>query len=91
MGPEKRKSKIVNFRMSPEDHHRCRELCAARGVRSISELARNAVMNCLASNSLQDSNPLTPELHDLRTQVRFLAQEIERLFALVENRKSASA
>ena len=84
MLPDKRKSKMVNFRMSTADYERFREICAARGLRSISELARSAMESFADSAAVDDSGPLYPELRNLRMQVRTLALEVDRLAALVE-------
>jgi hypothetical protein len=82
-----RKSKMVSFRLSPAEYLRFREICAARGVDSLSDLARIAMENFAASKERPD--PISSELSDLRSQVRSLTIELDRIAHLVEARESA--
>jgi len=88
MGVTVRKSKMVSFRLAPADYVRFREICEARGVESMSDLARIA-MECFAKSELRP-DPISSELRDLRSQVRSLTLELDRISQLVETRKSAS-
>ncbi len=72
-----RKSKVFSLRISPEEYRQLREACAARGVRSIGELARSAMHQMLGANPEQAS--MTDALHDLRRRVTELSADIERL------------
>jgi hypothetical protein len=89
MGVSVRKSKMVSFRLSPSDYLRFREVCAARGVHSISDLARIAMDSFASSQSSPD--PMSSEIRDLRSQVRAIENELDRLSQLVEAGKSAEA
>jgi hypothetical protein len=82
-----RKSKMVSFRLSPADYLRFREICATRGVDSISNLARMAMENFAASENQPD--PLASQIRDLRGQIQSLALEVDRLARTVEVRKAA--
>jgi hypothetical protein len=88
MGVSIRKSKMVSFRLAPADYIRFREICATRGVQSISDLARLAMENFAASESRAD--PLSSELRDLRTQIRSMELELDRISQIVESRKVAA-
>lgn len=88
MGLAFRKSKMVSFRLSPEEYQRFRELCTSQGVRSLSDLARTAMQRLVAVENRAD--PLSLEVQDLRTQVRSLSQELDRLAQAVEARKAAA-
>jgi hypothetical protein len=84
-----RKSKMVSFRLSPADYLRFREICAERGVHSISNLARLAMENFAASEDQPD--PLASQISDLRGQIQSLALELDRIARIVEVRKAARA
>ena len=77
-----RKSKMVSFRVSPEEYRRLREACGHSGINSVSELARSAV------NALLTAPPPNPsldhQLYDLRERVRVLNSEVERLAEIVD-------
>jgi hypothetical protein len=89
MGVAVRKSKMVSFRLSPADYLRFRAICEQRGVDSLSDLARLAMERFAASKDQPDS--VSSELLDLRSQVRSLSVELDRIAHLVEDRKSVSA
>lgn len=86
MGLALRKSKMVSFRLSQEEYQRFRALCAAQGVRSLSDLARTAMQKLVAAESRAD--PLSLEVQDLRSQVRSLSLELERISEAVEARSA---
>lgn len=44
-----RKSKMVSFRISPEEYERLRLFCSSQGQRSVSDFARLAVTRMLES------------------------------------------
>ena len=81
-----RKSKMVSFRLSPAEYLRFREICATRGVDSLSDLARIAMESFAANKGRPD--PISSELNDLRGQVRSLSLELDRIAHLVEARES---
>ncbi len=87
MGASVRKSKMVSFRLAPADYLRFREICTARGVDSMSDLARIAMESFATSEARPDS--ISSEIRDLRSQVRSLTLELDRISQLVEARKSA--
>jgi hypothetical protein len=79
-----RKSKIVSFRLSPEEYRRLNAACELQGIGSISELARTALQPLMtppASNGhgVPEEISLTHKLDDLLDRVQSLSAEIERL------------
>jgi len=80
-----RRSKMVSFRLSPEEYERVRRLCSENGVRSISDLARTALHKLVAAEHQAD--PLSFEVRDLRSRVDSLSIQIDRLSQDVEARK----
>lgn len=83
-----RKSKMVSFRLSPADYVRFREVCSSRGVASISDLARIAMESFASTEYHPDS--LSSEIQSLRSQVRTITLELDRIAHLVESRRAAS-
>ena len=82
-----RKTKMVTFRLSPEDYSHLVRSCSAQGVRSVSELARNAVRSIiLASGDGQHSNDgngseasLQTQVQELRCRLADLSDHVDRL------------
>ena len=75
-----RKSKMVSFRLSPEEFRLFRLACEERGVRSVSELARTAMQSMLTTNGTAHPD----QIQQLRDRVRTLTADIERLAERVE-------
>jgi hypothetical protein len=84
-----KRSKMVSFRLSPEEYTRLREVCAVKGVRSISDLARVA-MTVIASEKVE-IDPLSDQVRDIRRQVQSLSMELDRISEVVDARKAARA
>lgn len=71
------RSKMVSFRLSHEEYESYREACAEVGVRSISELAREALSQLVGTRSNSSSSP--SHAVSLRDRVNFLSREVEWL------------
>ena len=84
-----KKSKMVSFRLSPAEYTRFRQVCAAKGVRSISDLARVA-MTMVASQE-GEIDPLCDQVREIRMQVQSISLELDRISDVVEARKAARA
>ena len=84
-----KRSKMVSFRLSPAEYTNFRRVCAAKGVRSISDLARVA-MTMVASQEVE-IDPLCDQVHEIRMQVQSLTLELDRISNVVEARKAARA
>src|SRR5580704_12369903 len=84
-----KRSKMVSFRLSPEEYTRFREVCTQKGVRSISDLARVA-MTIIASKEVE-IDPLSDQVRDIRKQVQTISIELDRISDVVEARKAARA
>jgi len=80
-----RRSKMVSFRLSLEEYARFQTICEARGIRSLSDLARTAVQNLGATKERID--PLWNEIGILRHQIRALSAELDRLSRALEARQ----
>ncbi len=77
-----RRSKMISFRLSPEEYQTLQAACAEQRMRSISDLARMAMQRVISPRSAAD--PLSDEVRDLRDRVRVLAFELDRLSKVVE-------
>ena len=77
---------MISFRLSPEEYRMLQKACKPNGARSISDLARKAMLELVVSNS--NGHVLSDELRDLQDRVRQLSHELERIAPLVEDSKS---
>ena len=84
-----KRSKMVSFRLSPAEYSRFRQVCAANGLRNISDLAR-AAMTMVASQELE-IDPLSEQVREIRMQVQSINMELERISTAMEARKVARA
>lgn len=80
-----RRSKMVSFRLSLEEYARFQTICEARGIRSLSDLARTAMQSMTASQDGPD--PLLQEVGALRNQLTLLARELDRVSKELESRR----
>ena len=76
-----RKSKMISFRLSPEEYQRLRETCELQGVRSLSDLART--LRDEVEGWEDDPVPLSDEVRDLRNRVRMLSLQLDQLSTAV--------
>ena len=70
----KPKTKMVSFRLSPDEYLLYREACKVHGVRNISELARTALHDRIETASASRDE----QVRELRERVKRLAADIER-------------
>jgi len=78
------RSKMVSFRLSPEEYQYYRHACASVGVRSLSELAREAIHQLVGMR--QDNAPLDNQVIYLRDRLRFLSREVEGLAGRLDDK-----
>ncbi len=83
-----RKSKMISFRLSPEDYVSLQTACALKGVRSVSDLARTAVQRMIASS--EGINPVIDEVRSLQHRVRLISMELDKLANTVGSNGVAS-
>lgn len=76
---------MVSFRLSPDEYAYYRRICASVGVRSLSELAREAIHQLVGLR--QDNAPLDSQVVYLRERVQYLSREIEGFAQRVEKRE----
>ncbi len=77
---DKRRTRTVNFRVSPEEYEQLRQACAAEGARSLSDFARMAVF--------RNGAPLGTALDD---RMERLERRLEDLTDALAGRRSRAA
>ncbi len=90
----KRRTRMVNFRLSEDEYKELKNLCIANGSRSISDFARAAVCQSLGSNgSAEKFEGTVRELHgkfaELDREVKRLAQLLAEAGSPVIPKKNA--
>ncbi len=73
-----RKSKMVSFRVSSEEHERLRAFCVSKGQRSVSDLARLAVETILDNGEAPN---LEARLCEVESRIHLLTREVVRITA----------
>ncbi len=76
-----RRSRMVSFRLSPEEYARLQTVCSSQGIRSLSDLARTAMQRLIEHPS--------DEIGELKTQMKSLASELERISKVLESKGRA--
>ena len=79
MSIQKRRSRIVSFRLSDEEYDCLKSVSATRGARSVSEYTRS-----VACQSDDNSSKLDSMLRNLNDAVAALDRSIDRLNEIVE-------
>jgi plasmid stability protein len=74
-----RRSRLVSFRMSEEEYSRLRTRCATAGVRSISDLARNALARLMEAENSPDGDGLAAQVRALSIIVEDLRRQVNEL------------
>ena len=87
----KRRSRIVSFRLSPEEYEAMRERCITEGARSISDFARASACRSLAPrDSLQKGQVSEATIRLLRARVDELEREVRRLSQFMDGPHSSN-
>jgi hypothetical protein len=77
-----RKSKMVSFRLSPDEYRMYRDACEVHGIETISELARKAMQQLAASVNgpgVMPHGSLDEQVRDLRQRITHLQEEVNLL------------
>lgn len=77
----KRRTRMVNFRLSEEEYKELKNTCLANGARSVSDFARLAVYRMVDGGGL--SQRLEWTVRDLTGKVEELDREVKRLSRLL--------
>jgi hypothetical protein len=82
----KRRSRMLAFRISEEDYDRLRGLCVSLQARSVSDLARTAVIRLIGSEQ-GGEDPLVCRMEALSQTVRQLKATVEALSTRLADRE----
>ena len=75
----KRRTRMVNFRLSEDEYENLRNLCLAAGARSISDFAREAVCRCIIPRASASSEPADGGLRRLSGKIEELDRAVVEL------------
>jgi hypothetical protein len=81
-----RRSRIISFRLSPEEYESLRNLSLSNGARSISEFTRSAACQ-MASNG--DTVKLDSALESLNNVISALDRHVERLSQILDKKETS--
>ena len=73
-----KRNRMVSIRLSDDEFRKLHEVCVARGARSISDLARDAMHRMIAGTDEKDDR-----LGEVRERLSSLEAEVARLSATV--------
>lgn len=77
---------MISFRLSPDEYRMLQKARGTNGTRSLSELAREAMLQFMVSNG--QANVLSDEVRNLQDRVRQISVELDRLAPLAQSAKS---
>jgi hypothetical protein len=78
MPDQNRKSKTLSVRLSPEEYESLKAMHEARGISSVSKLAREAMQSFL-NGTRPDTDPAPPPQVDCEAKIRFLDSRLNNL------------
>jgi hypothetical protein len=87
--PAYRKTRMISVRLSPGEYETLAKLCPELGVRGISDIARIALQQLAAKSG--GSDPLAFEVRDIRSQLKVMVDEVDRIADIVETRTAVKA
>lgn len=70
---------MISFRLSEEEFERFRTYCEEHGIRSISELARNAIQRTIERGEGARRESLEERMAGLEARIEELAQDVREL------------
>ena len=82
----KRRSRMLSFRLSEEEYSDLKAICEAQGARSVSDLARIAILNLAGGGNSNGHSHLHTEMDSLKARVATLDDQIQRLSRLLVSR-----
>jgi hypothetical protein len=80
-----RRTKMISFRMSWDEYRALQNACTTVGVRNLSELARGAMQQLIASG--RNGAPLYDQVCELRGQMSLLSDEVKRIIERIDRQE----
>jgi hypothetical protein len=82
-----RMSKMISFRLSPEEYNKLLDACPHHGVRNVSELVRAAMNSLVLGNGSNVPITLQHQVNDLQSRVQQLSVDVNRLVRLLSEKE----
>ena len=82
MPKARKKTKMISIRVSPEEYERLRSIYESRGIRNVSEFARQA-MDHIINSDVDGDLDLKAKVRVLDTRLSILQGEVSQLSRLV--------
>ena len=73
------RTRMISFRLTPEEYDKCRELCFTQGLRSVSDMARAGINLLLQRPEKVSHETLETRVNELEGRMHMLALEIKKL------------
>jgi hypothetical protein len=86
MAVRRRKTRMINWRLTEEEYEALRNLYRVHGSRSMSEFARSALQKAIGESARSVGSIVETRILDLDSKVTSLDHEVARLVQLVESR-----
>jgi hypothetical protein len=86
----KRRTKMVSIRLLDDDYRQLKELCEAKGARSVSDLARDAMFRMLAPPMDSVPQNLEDRVPKLDQKVARLGEQMEEIASRLERGQRAA-
>ena len=80
----KRRTRMVNFRLSEEEYKDLKNICVANGARSVSDFARAAVCQMVGNTNGNGAGRFESTVRELSGRFEELKGEVKRLAQFVE-------
>ncbi len=79
-----RRTKLVRFRVSPEEYEEISRYCAASGARSLSDVARSAVDQVVLQKGAGPQGRLMETLRAIQRDLHTLDEKLDRISERLE-------
>jgi hypothetical protein len=70
---------MISFRLTADEYDRCRELCFAQGLRSVSEMARAGIHLLLQHPDKAPQEALEHRVSELEGRIHILGLELKKV------------
>ncbi len=80
---KERRTRLIRFRVSPEEYESLSQFCASSGARSLSDLARSALQERMRSQTTAHEAGLIEELRKVDQTLREMSGQITELRLLL--------
>jgi len=82
---DKKRSRIISFRLSPEEYESLKSHSESNGSRSISEFTRSVACQTASKNNEVDTEKLGTVIENLHSAVDALGKHVHKLSSILED------